>query len=246
MLKPSRRITGLPSLNLIYYLSAPTMCITDAIMVPIRLCVYRMKLPGSFSSDLRLVLLCRFLEPDENEETEADKLRDQKYATFIRVIIIPTVFHVHLRAALQQLGVTWILCAKVLGVIILTSYAVVVILVICSRRMELDNNPLPTDADDDDSYQALQDAEKTAMRVEHVLVMAAKVLHAGLMFHTIIDLWPEQHEKYNSRIDRFFLKMGRLVFAVSCIGGTVKRSHLIFHYSLKQICLSIGIIKHIS
>jgi hypothetical protein len=248
MLKPSRRITGLPSLNLIYYLSAPTMCIVDAIMVPIRLCVYRFKLPDSFSSCLRLVLLRRFAEPDENRETQANKLLDQRHAAFIGLLIMAHVPDGYLRVAAQQLGVNWILCAKVLGVIILASYAVVGILVICSRRIKLDKNPLLTDAGDDDSYQAVQDVEKIAMRVEHVLVMFAKALHAGLMLNAVIVLWPEQHEKYNSRIPHFILKLGRLVCVIGCVGGTVEISHLIFPYSLKQLmqmCLSTRIAERI-
>jgi hypothetical protein len=194
------------------------------------------------------VLLRRFAGPDENRETQANKLRDQKYATFIGPLMMAHVPDGYLGVAAQQLGVNWILCAKVLGVIILTSYTVVGILVIRSRRMELDYNPLLTDASDDDGYQAVQDAEKIAMRVEHVLVMFAKALHATLMLDAVIVLWPEQYEKYNSRIPHFILKLGRLVCVTGCVGGTVKRSHLIFPYSLKQLmqmCLSTRIVKRI-
>jgi hypothetical protein len=88
MSQPSRRIAGPPSLNPIHFLGVPTICIVDAIMVPIRLCVYRVKLAASFSSCLRLVVRHRFSELDENEDTEADNLRERRYASYIRALFM--------------------------------------------------------------------------------------------------------------------------------------------------------------
>jgi hypothetical protein len=89
--------------------------------------------------------------------------------------------------------------------------------------LDQDHNPLLADADNGDSYRTQQDAEKIAMRVEHVLVVFAKALHASLMLDAVIVLWPEQHEKINSRIlPHFILKYWRLFFVIGCVRGTVK------------------------
>ena len=58
------------------------------------------------------------------------------------------------------------------------------------------------------------------MRVEYVLVMFAKAFHASLRLDAVIVLWPEQHEKCNSRISHFILELGRLTFATGCVGDT--------------------------
>lgn len=231
MSQPSHRIVGSPSLNPIYFLGAPTICIVDAIMVPIRLCVYRIKLPASFSSCLRLVVRRRFAEPAENRDTEADNLRERRYATFITALLAGLGNHAHLFALL---GINWILCLKVFGVMFLVSLAVVETLVICSRKMDLDYTPLLDDADADDYNQALQDAEKIAENVEDVIVMFANALHAWLMIYVIVDLWPEQPQKSPRRVD-FPLKFIRLILEICIRSGTVERFHVLFLCSLKSL-----------
>ena len=229
MSHPYTRVVGFPSLNPIYYLSAPTTCIADAIMVPIRLCVYRIKLPASFSSCLRLVVRHRFAEPDENRETEADKLRERRYAVFLWWLLSVVA---NSCIVMPRHGINWILCTKVFGVIFLTSLAVVAILVICSRKMDLNQNPLPDDADDDESNQRLQDAEKIAKYLEDVILMFANALHAWLVIYALVNLWPEQRHKYPWGA-QFPLRCMRLLFEISCASGTVKRFLILFRYSLK-------------
>jgi hypothetical protein len=244
MSQPSHRIVGPPSLNPLYFLGAPTICIADAIMVPIRLCVYRIKLPASFSSCLRLVVSRHFAEPDEDRDTEADNLRERRYEAFARSLLTGLGSQAPFIALL---GINWTLCFKVLGVMFLISLTVVESLVLCARKMALDYAPLLDDADADESNQALQDAEKIAQNVEDVIVMVANVLHDWLMIYVIVDLWPERREKPPRRVD-FPLKFMRLMFEIGIRSGTVTIFHVLSHYSLKppmQICRSIRIVTRI-
>jgi hypothetical protein len=223
MAQPSRRLVGFPSINPIYFLGAPTICIADAIMVPIRLCVYRIKLPASFSSCLRLVVRRHFAGPDENRldrDTEANNIRERRYEAFVQGLFTAVGSQAPFIALL---GRNWMLCLKVFGLIFLTSLAIVETLVLCAQKMDLDYAPLLDDADADDINQALQDAEKIAENVEDVIVMFANVLHAWLMIYVIVDLWPEQAQKSPSRVD-FPLKVIRLALEIGIRSGTVKDS----------------------
>jgi hypothetical protein len=95
--------------------------------------------------------------------------------------------------------INWMLCAKVLGVILLAPFIIIEILAICLWKMGLNHNPPLPSTFDDDINQRLQDAEKIAKHVEDILVMFENLLHYGLVPYTIIALWPEQCPKPPSR-----------------------------------------------
>jgi hypothetical protein len=231
MSQTSHRIVGSPSLNPIYFLGAPTICIVDAIMVPIRLCVYGIKLPASFSSCLRLAVRHRFAEPDVNKDMGADNLRERKCAAIIMVLFGGLHSQV---GVIPLLGINWILCCRVFGATFLFSLAVVETLVICSQKVDLDYTPLVDEADADDYYQALQDAEKIAENVEDAIVMFANAIHAWLMIYVIVDLWPEQPQKFPRRVDSLS-KFIRLILEIGIRMGTVEKFHLLFPCALNSI-----------